>query len=445
MLSRRTVSAAIVLGLVAMGSCYGVLIGQATSNRSAMSTSESLTTTTTATMVAASMTQTSPIIATAGDVTPGSSSRASISAGANAATQCFGANHVNDSLIPRVTTMLRIAAVQPIFTATAYSDHGNGTFYEFYEKYKNATGTVTADLGLLSTNVSRGESYQSGWGLSHALYSFLSSQSAKDCGLTVGQNLRILDDIAVSQGGLFYDSNGSARFDVVIVPFSEYVTLEEYLSYLHFVSDGGTLVLVGAGNFMVRVAYNSTTGMETLVRGHGWAFNGSSAQHDVFDAWEANNTNWVGSTHTHCCFGRFFYHGATANTLNAMGKALSLEFGDRVVKEYSFGEENEVTNMTQTSVVATFANESGTLVASYVHEFRRGTVVCMCVQADLVMSISKSAQYLLMLSIISASLHTAVSCSQSPDVIGSSLSCAATLTTTEAPKGDAPAATPYYS
>jgi hypothetical protein len=47
-----------------------------------------------------------------------------------------------------------------------------------------------------------------------------------------------------------------------------------------------------------------------------------------------------------------------------------------------------------------------TLVASYVHQFRRGTVICLCVQADQTMMFSPSAQYLLVLSIVSASLHT---------------------------------------
>ncbi len=412
MLSQRAVSVAIVMGLIAAGSLYGVMVSRPSSSQSTVSAADS----------------TIP----AGTISSSSTSSTSTFAVANTANlpTCFGTNHVNDSLIPSVSKLLRIAVVQPTFTATPYSDGGNGTYYEFYQKYQNATTNVATDLGLLRTNVSRGEGYHGGWGLSYALYSFLSSQSAKSCGVTMGQNLHVLDDPAVSQGELF-DSNGSARFDVVIVPFSEYVTLEEYLSYLHFVSDGGTLVLVGAGNFMARVAYNSTTGMETLVRGHGWAFNGSSARQDVFSVWETNNTNWVGSTHTSCCFGRFFYQGAKPNALNAMGRALFIEFGDSVFKEYTFGEENVVSNMTGTSIVATFKNESGILVASYVHEFRKGTVVCLCVQADLIMSTSRSAQYLLMLSIVSASLHTAVSCSQSPVAIRSSLSCTATPATTE--------------
>lgn len=316
-----------------------------------------------------------------------------------------------------------------MFTATPYASEGAGSFYEFYPKYENATGNVTTDLGMLSSNVSRGRSFNDGWGLSYWLYLFFSSQRARACGLTMGQNLHLLDDVAVSQGGLFYDSNGSARFDVVVVPFSEYVTLEEYLSYERFVANGGTLVMTGASNFLARVTYNSTTGMETLVRGHGWAFNGRSAWHDVFALWDKNNTNWVGSSHADCCDGQFNYTGARPNTLNAMGKALSIEFGDNVLTEYSRAEEDGVTNMTGTSVVATFANESRILIASYVHEFRRGTVVCVCVQADSMMMLSRSAQYLLLLGIISAALHTAVSCSQSPETVGSSLSCAAAPTT----------------
>jgi hypothetical protein len=434
MLHRRTLSLGVVLGLLVMGLFYGVTANRVVPGQSGASGASGSESPTQA--LAASSSSSSLVAATSSAVLSNVTSRTSSrSANATARDECFGANRVNDSVIPRVVKRLRMAVVQPVFTATPYSNHSVGTFYDFYQVYKNATGNVTTDLDMLSTNVSRGEGYNGGWGQSYWTYLFLSSKEARDCGIELGQNLQVLDDIAVSQGGLFYGSNGSARFDVVVVPFDEYVTLEEYLSYERFVANGGTLVMTGASNFLAMVDYNATSGMETLVRGHGWAFNGVSAWQDVFALWDKNSTNWVGSSHANCCAGRS-YAGATANVLNAMGRALSIEFGKNVFPEYTSQEEDPVTNMTGTSVIATFQNtfsagsfESRFLVASYVHQFRKGTVVCMCVQADLIMSSSKSAQYLLLLSIASAALHSAVSCSKSPEAVGSSLSCATTATT----------------
>ena len=255
---------------------------------------------------------------------------------------------------------------------------------------------------------------------------FLISKSAVDCGLQIGKNVHVLNDINVSEGAIFYPQNGSARFDVIVVPFSEYVTSSEYLAYKHFVANGGTLVLTDASNFHVKVKYNSTTGTETLVEGHGWAFNGRSAWHNASSPWRRNNTNWVGSTF--CCFHRFNYSGAKVNAANVIGRVMAREFGDNVSRYYYSHEENSVTNMTSTSIVATFAKTSNTLVASYIHGFRRGSVVCLCVFGSDMISYSKSTQYFLLLAIISAKLGTSITCPDSVIPLGSSVSCTAKVT-----------------
>ena len=96
MLSRRTISVAVVLGLVATGSFYGIPVLQVVPNGSVASASESTTAT-----GAASSNSTALIITTASEISSGSSSRTSTSESASAITQavCFGSNNVNDSLI----------------------------------------------------------------------------------------------------------------------------------------------------------------------------------------------------------------------------------------------------------------------------------------------------------------------------------------------------------
>ncbi|HUH99996.1 MAG TPA: hypothetical protein VLX56_00020 [Nitrososphaerales archaeon] len=418
--SRRTVLMVLVLGLLMGVPLYGIMSSL---------DAESATATSSATSATAGDSPSSSVLpptsSTASQRSRATNFSTSSAASTTAVGDCFSENDVDDSLIPGAAKLVQTAVVKPVFTTTPYSMGGNNSFYDFYRLDGNVTGNTTANIGMLSSNISRAQSYNDGWGLSYWLYLFLTSQVARNCGLVMGENLHVLDDPEVSSGGLFYPSNGSARFDVVIMPFSEYVTVDEYTSYQRFVAEGGTLIMTGGGSLLVRISYNATTGMETLVKGHGWDFDGVSARPDVFAAWEENNTNWVGSSHAHCCYGRT-YSGASPSTTNAMGRALYAEFGDKVFKQYFSGEEDELTNTSKTSVVATFTNASGVVVASYVHQYKKGVVVCMCIQADVYMTTSKSLEYFLLLGIVSAELHTAISCSPSPEAAGSPLGCPTT-------------------
>src|SRR5256712_11714707 len=67
------------------------------------------------------------------------------------------------------TLKLKIAAVEPVFTTTAYS-----SFYSFYSKYatRNLNGTIKTDLNLLNASIVRG------WGWSDALRRLLLSPTA---------------------------------------------------------------------------------------------------------------------------------------------------------------------------------------------------------------------------------------------------------------------------
>ncbi len=319
---------------------------------------------------------------------------------------CFGYNNnqVNDSLIPPIVRSLRIAVVQPLFTSTPYSQYATGSFYAFYGKYQSVNANVTSNLDWLSTNVASGYSFKQGWGLSYSFYEFLTSQTAKNCGLEVGANLRILSDINVSQGALFDRGNQGARFDVVVLPFSEYVTSQEYLAYEDFVAEGGTLITM-AHSLEYPVTYDAATNLETLVYGHGWAFNGKYAYpipcaSDVYVytcPWARNNTDWMGSnTCMSSCFHVYKYNGSVVNREDGIGEALYNEFGDKVFRSYNSHEENTVTNRTGTSISSVFVNDTQNLIASYTHQFRKGFVVSMSVFGDDIIATDQSAQYFLL-------------------------------------------------
>ena len=363
---------------------------------------------------------------------------------------CFGYDGVNDSFIPRTVSSLRIALVQPILTSTPYSQYGTGSFYAFYAKEQGVRDNVTTDLNLLSTSVSSGSGFNQGWGLSYGMYRFFTSQTAENCGLLVGKNVQILTDIDVSQGALFYAQNQTAKFDAVVLPFSEYVMAQEYLAYEDFVAGGGTLVMM-AHSLEYPVTYNATTNFETLVYSHGWAFNGryaypiacSSNTYVSTCPWAKNNTDWTGSNPCMAsCFHTYKFNGSVVNTGSVIGRALSDEFGSTVFKSYASHEENSVMNMTGTSIASVFVKDSTNLIAAYTHQFRKGSVVCMGVFGDDIIATDQSAQYFLLLGIVSGRLgpasvaagSTSVTSASSKTALASPTTTGSTVAQTAAPQ-----------
>ena len=263
---------------------------------------------------------------------------------------------------------------------------------------------MTTNLNLLSTNVSSGSGFRQGWGLSHGMYVFLTSATAVSCGLQVGKNVQVLTDMEVADGALFDPQNNASRFDVVVLPFSEYVEASEYLAYEDFVAGGGTLIMM-AHSLEYPVTYNATTNIETFLYGHGWAFNGKyaypiacgSGTYVVSCPWAENNTDWMGSnTCEASCFHTYEFKGAAVNPGNPIGKALYDEFGGTVFKSYFEHEEDTVTNMTDTSIVAVFVHDSTNLIASYTHQYKKGTVVGFGFFGDDIIGTDTSAQYFML-------------------------------------------------
>ncbi len=199
---------------------------------------------------------------------------------------------------------LRVAFVKPSFTFAAYQLNG---FYNFYDKaYDRAevTTNVTTDLNLLTVRVPDGpyldyndDPFDSPRIPSQQNYYDVLRELVEEKASSQNLDMDIADitDKAVHEGSIF-DSAGNNVYDVLFLFHQEYVTQAEYDNLKKFVvQNGGTIVFNDANIFTVEVKYDSATNTVTLVRGHGWAFNGNSAWLAESERWLKENQQWVGS------------------------------------------------------------------------------------------------------------------------------------------------------
>jgi hypothetical protein len=221
---------------------------------------------------------------------------------------------------------LRVAFVKPSFTYAAYSLDGFYTFYDEYSDETDETTNVTSDLNMLTVEVPdetyihykddssdpptvpvQQEYYDTLRGLVEQRSSSSSSQNETvstegDEGGGNGDDLppiQIADitDKEVHEGKIF-DSAGNNAYDVLFLFHQEYVTQEEYDNLKKFVvQNGGTIVFNTANTFTVEVKYNSADNTVTLVRGHTWAYDGSSYAWRAYprERWINETQQWVGS------------------------------------------------------------------------------------------------------------------------------------------------------
>jgi hypothetical protein len=202
---------------------------------------------------------------------------------------------------------LRIALINPTFTSAAY----NNSFYVFYEKNSNTPRevNVTSDLNLLSSRVINNKKE-----LSSSIYAMVYLlRNIK--WLTSQPNITLLTDADVDNGAIFEKNNGNSSdiisinssgndsnnyinaYDVIILGHQEYVTQKEYDNLMQFVRSGGTMIILDGNVFYTEIRYDRDTQTITLVKGHGWAFNGKSAWRSVSERWAKETSEWVGSNY----------------------------------------------------------------------------------------------------------------------------------------------------
>jgi N,N-dimethylformamidase beta subunit-like protein len=262
----------------------------------------------------------------------------------------------NSSLKGEFGKGVRIAVVMPTFTAAAY-DHA---FYVFYNKYINVTKgvNITKDLNLLSNKVTNKPSLSaSGIAMLYLLGNLK--------WIRPDANIEFLTDQDVDAGSIF-QSNGSNAYDVVILGHQEYVTQREYDNFKQFVGSGGTMIILDGNVFYAEVKYDNNTNTLSLVKGHGWAFNGKSAWRSVNERWENETAQWVGS-----------------NYISDIAKFSNNPFG------YSPHEEQYITNpkdivlLNYNATLPPSNNTTGSVVvATYELNYLKGRVIAIGLYSD---------------------------------------------------------------
>jgi hypothetical protein len=188
---------------------------------------------------------------------------------------------------------VNIAIVKPTFTAAAYSN----SFYKFYFLFMHTPSgkNVTTHLNLLSSKIPKQLAPLSSSAFTMV---FLSRHLKK---LLPQSNIDTLTDADVdgsSGASVIFVKNGlDNKYNVLILGHQEYVTQKEYNNLKRFVANGGTLIALDGGLFYAEVRYDKRTQTATLVKGHGWTFNGKSAWKSVNERWKKDTSDWLGSNY----------------------------------------------------------------------------------------------------------------------------------------------------
>jgi hypothetical protein len=188
-----------------------------------------------------------------------------------------------------------IALVVPVFTGAAY----NHAFYIFYKHYAGVRRgeNITHNISLLSSLVTKPKPPHSAAVILASVFamSYLAKHLAL---LTPKNNVNVLTDIDVDGGSIFMDNkNTTNRYDILILGHQEYVTQQEYTNLKAFVANGGTMILLDGNVLYAQVGYDRITHTVTLIKGHGWTFNGKSAWKSVGERWANETSQWLGSNY----------------------------------------------------------------------------------------------------------------------------------------------------
>ena len=275
--------------------------------------------------------------------------------------------------VEKQTRSEQIALIKPTFTAAAY----NHAFYKFYDSYDNkvlyaikSEKNVTRDLNLLTGKIP----------ISNEAYGYeVLNITSHIRQLLPSANVTVITDGDVSEGKIFKKnclSDPCNYYNTLILGHQEYVTQQEYDNLKKFVADGGTVVLLDGNFFYAEVKYNKAAQTVTLVKGHGWAFNGISAFPSVFERWDKETSIWAGSN--------FYYWGGIHSNMIFTNIPFS----------YTHFEEQYVTN----PKVKIFWNYGAVYpgykldgypkptIVVYELNYQKGKVICFSIFSDRVIS-----------------------------------------------------------
>jgi hypothetical protein len=257
-----------------------------------------------------------------------------------------------------------IALIRPTFTGAAYHQ----SFYRFYFIYvslPHVRKNVTTDLNLLSSKVTNQTTKTS----SSYTFNYLSGHLKT---ILPNSNIHVLTDADADYGSIFFN-NGTNKYDVVILGHQEYEK--------RFVANGGTMILLDGNVFYAQVNYNRNTHTITLVKGHGWAFNGKSAWRSVGERWPNETIQWVGSNYLcYSCNVTFannpfnYKHHEEQYVPNRTGDVILLNYNASITKKDSKPEK--------------------ILIATYERNYKKGKVIALGIYSDDIMTNRNFIKYL---------------------------------------------------
>jgi hypothetical protein len=273
----------------------------------------------------------------------------------------------------------RIALIVPVFTGAAY----NYAFYIFYKHFASvrAGENVTQHLSLLSSLVTKPKvpkipNYAA---ISASAYAMRYLDRHLSL-LTPKNKISVLTDIDVDSGSIFMNNNHSTnRYDILILGHQEYVTQQEYSNLKKFVANGGTMILLDGNVFYAQVGYDRSTQTITLIKGHGWAFNGKSAWKSVGERWRNETSQWVGS--------------------NSLCTGCKITFVNNPFNYYH-REEQYITNANDTiflnynasvlspnpKIVKNATSAHANMIATYELSYKKGKVIGLGIYSDVVIN-----------------------------------------------------------
>jgi hypothetical protein len=252
-----------------------------------------------------------------------------------------------------------IALIKPTFTDAAYDNK----FYNFYTKYSNvpSKANVTTDLNLLNSKITN---YQSG--SVNNVFAMLELIKVMEW-IDHKTKVDILSDSEVDKGKIFDSKNNSNLFDVIILGHQEYVTQSEYDNLKKFVSNGGTMIILDGNVFYAEVRYFDNNNTISLVKGHGWAYNGKSAWKSIDERWKDETRDWVGSNY-------FCY--------KCVKKFKDNPFKYKAHEEQYISNPKDMVLLNYNPVELQNTSDKNTTIATYELKYGRGTVISMGIYSD---------------------------------------------------------------
>jgi hypothetical protein len=199
-----------------------------------------------------------------------------------------------------------IALVDPTFTETAYSDNA---FYTFYQKHQYVLPgqNIVDGVEMLTASIPQAAYFRPESVINiNNLTIFSPADPDNEPIITLGNHLQnlmpdytisVIRDEDIHNGYIFVtgQDNSQNAYDMLIVFHDEYVTQEMYNNYKRFVSNGGNILFMNGNVLFAEVKYNQENNTISLIRGHGWEFDGKSAKRGIEERWFNENKEFVGS------------------------------------------------------------------------------------------------------------------------------------------------------